>query len=482
MPTKRAVKHSEKSQQERRSGRHSDISIRYTEEESDDYSSGSNDEIHEEIDKIIENIPDDKTPKKKKNEKTGQEKRKANDEESEMETDSEEETNEKTTQRNPNKKSPAKSVKNRKKIKSAEFRNDDGKKCKVCGRTSDVGMNYGVQSCKPCQKFFRNHHDHAEDLICREDDSCDLDSTKTLIICQKCRYDKCIELGMKREEPKESYREGSRKSSRIQSLEKNYKEMDEESDEDEDIYLPLQKKKRKPNYYESSGEEIIDSSDSEGSVDDPNDVSWNPSHRKTFEQVSYGKNREKKKNCDVCRQYATLENGYCVESCAECVEIFRKALNRNHIPRCISKSKKCDVQSGKSKCKFCRVVRYLKLTMESSKFQYEKYKEKAERLEDVLYSENPQKFLKDRDPCKICGDTAYGVNLGVMSCKSCVDFFRKCMKGKYNTKKFKCLENDMCSLSKGKDPVKYRAGFCRDCRYKTCLKVGMTLGTRPADE
>ena len=103
-----------------------------------------------------------------------------------------------------------------------------------------------------------------------------------------------------------------------------------------------------------------------------------------------------------------------------------------------------------------------------------------------LLTDNPQKLALEKNPCKICGAIAQGVNLGVSSCHCCTAFFRNCLKGKgkgkLNPEKFVCLKNEMCKLNRGKDPVKYKSNFCKDCRFKKCLKMGMTIDKQPADE
>ncbi|CAB3397634.1 unnamed protein product [Caenorhabditis bovis] len=68
--------------------------------------------------------------------------------------------------------------------------------------------------------------------------------------------------------------------------------------------------------------------------------------------------------------------------------------------------------------------------------------------------------------CKICTHTAHGVHFGVSSCRACAAFFRRSV---VLGKKYKCRGvNKLC-------PINAAERFlCRHCRFKKCIKVGMT--------
>jgi len=72
--------------------------------------------------------------------------------------------------------------------------------------------------------------------------------------------------------------------------------------------------------------------------------------------------------------------------------------------------------------------------------------------------------------CQICGDVSKGVYYTATSCKSCMDFFRRCViyKKQYKcigiTAKEKCIEQNNCILCRRR---------CRFCRFQECYKAGM---------
>ncbi|CAG2108303.1 unnamed protein product [Medioppia subpectinata] len=60
-----------------------------------------------------------------------------------------------------------------------------------------MGKNFGAVSCEPCKAFFRRNA-LKEHLICHFDNKCKLDVI-TRKFCSKCRLDKCLAIGMRRE-------------------------------------------------------------------------------------------------------------------------------------------------------------------------------------------------------------------------------------------------------------------------------------------
>ena len=74
--------------------------------------------------------------------------------------------------------------------------------CLVCAVVSDNHhIHYGALACFSCRAFFRRAHNKSggssdpPSYICKHDGKCDITS-KNRKKCQKCRYDKCIEIGM----------------------------------------------------------------------------------------------------------------------------------------------------------------------------------------------------------------------------------------------------------------------------------------------
>ncbi|CAG2113706.1 unnamed protein product, partial [Medioppia subpectinata] len=71
---------------------------------------------------------------------------------------------------------------------------------KVCSVCSDraVGYNFGALTCESCRSFFRRNATRVEEFGCFFGDNCDVNRL-TRKFCKKCRIDKCLSIGMKRE-------------------------------------------------------------------------------------------------------------------------------------------------------------------------------------------------------------------------------------------------------------------------------------------
>ena len=73
----------------------------------------------------------------------------------------------------------------------------DTDKCRVCTTTKCVGIHYGSITCRNCAKFFVSHILNYNSLKCKNNFNCNI----TFINknkCSKCRYDKCVNIGMKK--------------------------------------------------------------------------------------------------------------------------------------------------------------------------------------------------------------------------------------------------------------------------------------------
>ena len=84
------------------------------------------------------------------------------------------------------------------------------KVCAVCAVISDNHhIHYGALVCFSCRAFFRRAHSKVEsgssdadgsgvkspNYVCKKDGKCDI-ADKNRKKCQRCRYDKCISVGM----------------------------------------------------------------------------------------------------------------------------------------------------------------------------------------------------------------------------------------------------------------------------------------------
>jgi retinoid X receptor gamma len=69
--------------------------------------------------------------------------------------------------------------------------------CKVCGDRAS-GKHYGLYSCEGCKGFFKRTVRKELTYSCRDNKHCIIDKRQRNR-CQYCRYQKCLQMGMKRE-------------------------------------------------------------------------------------------------------------------------------------------------------------------------------------------------------------------------------------------------------------------------------------------
>ncbi|XP_013790291.1 nuclear hormone receptor HR96-like [Limulus polyphemus] len=77
-------------------------------------------------------------------------------------------------------------------IKAANF-----KICGVCGDKA-MGYNFNAITCESCKAFFRRNALKTKDFKCPFNNDCKVDVI-TRRFCQRCRLNKCLEIGMKKE-------------------------------------------------------------------------------------------------------------------------------------------------------------------------------------------------------------------------------------------------------------------------------------------
>ncbi|CAO1407858.1 unnamed protein product [Diamesa tonsa] len=80
--------------------------------------------------------------------------------------------------------------------------------CSICGDRAS-GKHYGVYSCEGCKGFFKRTVRKDLSYACREDRNCVIDK-KQRNRCQYCRYQKCLNCGMKREAVQEERQRGAK--------------------------------------------------------------------------------------------------------------------------------------------------------------------------------------------------------------------------------------------------------------------------------
>ncbi|CAG2174850.1 unnamed protein product [Oppiella nova] len=93
----------------------------------------------------------------------------------------------------------------------------DVKLCAVCGDEA-IGKHFGALACKSCKPFFRRNALKNKVFKCKTNDNCVINRT-TRKSCRKCRLNKCLSVGMK----KENIRNEEQKYSRRLLVEENRK-------------------------------------------------------------------------------------------------------------------------------------------------------------------------------------------------------------------------------------------------------------------
>ncbi|EDS26075.1 nuclear receptor [Culex quinquefasciatus] len=73
-----------------------------------------------------------------------------------------------------------------------------GALCKVCGDRAS-GKHYGVPSCDGCRGFFKRSIRRNLEYVCKEGGKCIVDVSRRNQ-CQACRFAKCIQANMRRED------------------------------------------------------------------------------------------------------------------------------------------------------------------------------------------------------------------------------------------------------------------------------------------
>ena len=73
----------------------------------------------------------------------------------------------------------------------------EGPMCLVCGDKGS-GFHYSVYTCEGCKGFFKRTVQKNLNYCCKENGSCVVNKF-TRNSCQFCRFQKCLEVGMKRD-------------------------------------------------------------------------------------------------------------------------------------------------------------------------------------------------------------------------------------------------------------------------------------------
>lgn len=74
-------------------------------------------------------------------------------------------------------------------------------------------------------------------------------------------------------------------------------------------------------------------------------------------------------------------------------------------------------------------------------------------------------YMKQGQPCVVCGDEATGLHYRAITCEGCKGFFRRTVQRKME---YKCKNDKTCEINKS------TRNLCQHCRYLKCLESGMT--------
>ena len=71
-------------------------------------------------------------------------------------------------------------------------------KCRVCREPAAKHVHYGANTCFSCRAFFRRSIQNrtCNNYNCRRQGKCEI-TLKSRKNCQKCRFERCLEVGMK---------------------------------------------------------------------------------------------------------------------------------------------------------------------------------------------------------------------------------------------------------------------------------------------
>ncbi|XP_030854207.1 uncharacterized protein LOC100893306 [Strongylocentrotus purpuratus] len=151
--------------------------------------------------------------------------------------------------------------------------------------------------------------------------------------------------------------------------------------------------------------------------------------------------------CAVCGDQATGRY-FGAQICEACKSFFIRSTRKGEPTfRCVN-NQSCPITPySRLLCQFCRYQNCMKAGMGRK-------------------AKQPSKDLaKDQVPCKVCGDVSSGIHFGVYTCEGCKGFFRRSLRDR-NT--YSCSGKEECIIT----PV--TRNHCRYCRFKKCLRVGMS--------
>ncbi|WKX93553.1 hypothetical protein Q1695_011096 [Nippostrongylus brasiliensis] len=74
---------------------------------------------------------------------------------------------------------------------------ENGQTCVVCGDLA-TGLHYRAITCEGCKGFFRRTSQRHLSYTCKSDEKCEINK-QTRNVCQRCRYIKCVAVGMSAE-------------------------------------------------------------------------------------------------------------------------------------------------------------------------------------------------------------------------------------------------------------------------------------------
>lgn len=85
---------------------------------------------------------------------------------------------------------------------SSESSSQRSSSCQVCGANKKTyHLNYGGAVCLSCRAFFRRKVKQKGQLrlYCKDNDKCQITEENRTSCCRKCRFEKCVKAGMRKE-------------------------------------------------------------------------------------------------------------------------------------------------------------------------------------------------------------------------------------------------------------------------------------------
>ena len=218
-------------------------------------------------------------------------------------------------------------------------------------------------------------------------------------------------------------------------------------------------------------EESDDELDSNDSMCSPNSVNDIHSVESTGDSSKESTTSGEQECCRVCGGLPS-GNHFNSRSCEACRHFFRHTISRNLENEFQCKhDNSCKINTEtRNDCQKCRFEKCLRVGMrrECIKSYSKKVQDKAKCIDshglNAVKNKVEKKVSKPKQLCWICEDKALGFNYNAITCNGCRNFYKRCITTNPVTK---CKYESKCVIDL------LTRNKCRYCRYKKCKAVGM---------